>query len=159
MRRLVTLLLIPMFMLGHALSHSHAGTGVDSPRDHAVRPHLHLSSSDHAHEHGHDHHDDAEHAHSHHVQHETSAEDGSLATSEDAVISGVQDHDSDAIYFANSPATPGRSVCDVQNITAQDYLIGEEFIADLNASHPPLRHPPQRYTTLPIFLLTASLRL
>jgi hypothetical protein len=53
MRPLACLLLISSLLAqGAALPHSHAGTGMDEPVGHDLRPHFHLSGGPHAH---HDH--------------------------------------------------------------------------------------------------------
>ncbi len=63
MRCAISLILIPMCLFGQGLPHSHGGSDISEPADHAVRPHVHLYASrpHHDHENGveHDHH----HAH------------------------------------------------------------------------------------------------
>jgi hypothetical protein len=146
MNRVLSLLLIPLFVLGQCLPHSHAGSGVAEPDDHALRPHLHL--------HGHAH--DGVHAHDDHHQH--ASEDDSA--SQDALLSPAAEHDSDAVYLAASS----------HSLTRASGTIGLEFhSADWVAFSDPLpvnlrpgwrtSDPPDRYRTLPIYLLTASLRL
>ncbi|MEZ6076116.1 MAG: hypothetical protein R3C56_10735 [Pirellulaceae bacterium] len=97
MKRVLSLLLIALLMLGHLLPHSHVGTGADQPGDPAARPHIHLASHDSHHGHSHDHAqatDDHDHGDS--IRHGTDTASNTLG------ISSLSDHDSDAIYFASS---------------------------------------------------------
>ena len=60
MNRIVSFLLIPFFLLGQYLPHSHAWNGVAEAKEHASRPHVHLHGHSHAHDHcDHDHDSDA----------------------------------------------------------------------------------------------------
>jgi len=142
MNGLLSLLLIPFFVLGQALPHSHAGTGVAESSGHALRPHLHL----HSHEHSHgDHH---EHA------------DESDATSPSDLLSPAAEHDSDAVYLAASgqllTRVSGSFGIDVH--TTDWVAVSLPIVVDTR-SRMRTSDPPDRYATLPIFLLTASLRL
>ena len=136
MNRLLSILLIPLFVLGHALPHSHAASGVAEPDGHALRPHVHL--------HG--------HVHAHDGEGESTSPNDSL--------SPAAEHDSDAVYLVASG----------QSLTRNSGAIGIEVqLADWVAFSVPLTvdvrprwrcsDPPGRYGTLPIYLLTASLRL
>lgn len=144
MNRLLSLLLIPFFVLGQCVPHSHAGSGVAEPDGHALRPHVHL--------HGHVH--DDVHAHEH------ADEDEDESTSPSDSLSPAAEHDSDAIYLVASG----------QSLTRTSGAIGiEVHSADWVAFSVPITvdvrprwrasDPPDRYATLPIYLLTASLRL
>lgn len=142
MNRLLSLLLIPFFVLGQALPHSHAGTGVAESSDHALRPHVHLHGHEHAHD---DHHDHA---------------DSDESPSRIDLLLPADDHDSDAVYLAAS----AQSLTRVSGSLAVDV-----HLADWAAIPMPITvdtrsryrtsDPPDRYATLPIYLLTASLRL
>lgn len=142
MGRLLSLLLIPFFVLGQCVPHSHAGSGLAEPDGHAIRPHVHLHGHDHGHDHAHEHADEGE---------STSANDS---------LSPAAEHDSDAVYLDVSG----------QSLTRTSVAIGiEVHSADWVAFSVPLTFdvrsrrrtgdPPDRYRTLPIYLLTASLRL
>ncbi|GAA4463630.1 hypothetical protein [Novipirellula rosea] len=149
MIRFVSLLLIPFFVLGQALPHSHAGTGVAEPEGHAVRPHLHLHSHDH-------HHDGESHDHDHADRH---AGEDDLAADAEGILP-ASDHDSDALYLTASGQSLTRH--------SQSFEI-DVYAANLDASTLPVvvdtrcRYhasvPPDPLATLPIYLLTASLRL
>ncbi len=148
MNRIVSLLLIPFFVLGQALPHSHAGSGITEPDGHAERPHVHVSKHDHDHGNG-----NGAHSHSEHQSEEGNAIDSDVVTS-------ANEHDSDAVYLIASSdlmTLPTHS-------TAVDGLVANWQVAaiPLAAKSECQFHsgaPPNRYATLPIFLLTASLRL
>ena len=101
MRRFISLLLIPMFVLGQVLPHSHAGSDIVAPDEHADRPHIHLSVHHHHHgehaEHGHHGTDDHEH-------------DGDHGTPQDSST----EHDSDAIYLIDCDLAGSRSADSVE---------------------------------------------
>ena len=151
MPRIVPLLLIPMLVLGQALPHSHAGTDVVEPNGHSLRPHIHLSS-----DHHHDHDDDD---HEHHHAGDQSESEHSQPTAI-ATLSVPIDHDSDAFYVADADWTAGRSVgtTQVDSATAVWTSLAPSVNRD---SRPGCRcdDPADRYAGLPIYLLTASLRL
>ncbi|EMI17602.1 putative secreted protein [Rhodopirellula maiorica SM1] len=146
MIRFVSLLLIPFFVLGQALPHSHAGTGVAEPEGHSLRPHVHLHSHDH-------HHGDETHHHDHHA-----AEDD-LATDAQGLLP-APDHDSDAFYLAASGQSLTRHTqsieVDVHVADWDAFLL--PFAVDTRC-HYRISVPPDPHATLPIYLLTASLRL
>jgi hypothetical protein len=146
MRTLLSLLLIPFFVLGQVLPHSHAGTGVNEPDDHAVRPHVHLSIG-----HSHHHHDGSDHHH---------ADVVSEALVAVACLSPRVDHNSDAIYLVPSTSTVGRvstalSIC-VASFPAINDCWGYQPVVALTRR---FGVAYQRYDGLPIYLLVASLRL
>ena len=153
MNRLVSLLLIPLLMLGHLLPHSHVGTGTDQPDDHAARPHIHLAS----HDSGTDSHQHAEVSEDH--EHAETIHEKSDAVGRSHGISGQNDHYDDAIYLANSPSTIGRSVGSKQIDLPVAFVIGDQCLAQSQTHLPQRVVPPQRRSSLPIYLLTASLRL
>lgn len=146
MNRFLSLLLIPFFVLGQCLPHSHASSGVAEPDGHALRPHVHL--------HGHVH--DDVHARDDHHEH---ADEGESTSPNDSLAPAAE-HDSDAVYLVASG----------QSLTRTSGAIGiEVHSADWVAFSVPITvdvrsrwrtsDPPDRYRTLPIYLLTASLRL
>ena len=162
MNRFVSLLLIPIFMLGHVLPHSHAGTSVVEPNGHSLRPHIHLSSDHHHDDHHHDDHDDDDHDDDDHEHHHAGDQsDGEHSeTAATATLSVPTDHDSDAVYFSDSDWTASRTVATtlVDSATVAWTSLAPSFDCD---SRPGCRcgDPPDRYAGLPIYLLTASLRL
>jgi hypothetical protein len=148
MARLVSLLLVPFFVLGQALPHSHAGTGMFEPDGHSIRAHIHVAGGHH-----HDH-DGDEH---HHV--DQSDATGSR-TARSTAFSAATDHDSDAFYLAETNWTASRTVATPQIDSA--VLVWTSFVPSVErAAHEGSRfgNPPDRYAGLPIYLLTASLRL
>jgi len=150
MNRFLSLLLIPFFVLGQALPHSHAGGGVDEPDGHAVRPHVHLSA---LHSHG-DHHHDGDHHH-HDVNDDDQGDDFGNGLS-----SLPGDHDSDAIYLGKSTSTVSRS----STIAKLNLSYDRPIITGL-ADRQETRASPcelasqDRSVGLPIYLLVRSLRL
>lgn len=148
MNRLVSLLLIPFFVLGQTLPHSHAGSRIVEPDGHAERPHVHFSTHDHNHSH-------ARGAHSHSDR----PSDGDTDVDGDG-LSSADGHDSDAVYLNVSPH--------LMTLTAQA-TASQGQVANWQVAVIPLAaksecrfrsgDPPDRYAVLPIFLLTASLRL
>ncbi|MEO8269183.1 MAG: hypothetical protein ABI557_05655 [Aureliella sp.] len=151
MNRFVSLLLIPFFVLGQALPHSHAGTSVEQTNDHASRPHVHLSS-----DHSHDlHHAETSHHHNGEVDYFDSA--NAAGTS---VSSPPFSHDADAIYLAASTSLASRVVA-----TQKIYWASDEVIVDCLfklAAVPKAGGrvaPPERCASVPIYLLVSSLRI
>ncbi|TWU22393.1 hypothetical protein Pla52o_34490 [Novipirellula galeiformis] len=149
MIRFVSLLLIPFFVLGQALPHSHAGTSVAEPDGHALRPHLHLHSHDH-------HHGDETHHHDHADRH---AGEEDLAADAQG-ISPAPDHDSDALYLAASEQSLTRHsqsiTIEVQAADWDVFIVPYEV--DTRCRYR-TSDPPDPMAALPIYLLTASLRL
>lgn len=142
MYRLVSLLLIPFFVLGQSLPHSHAGTGVSGPSDHALRPHVHV--------HGHDDDHDNQHRHADEVE----------TTSQNCQSLSTADHDSDAVYFAASSQSVTRSAGALPvDVFMTTWIVGFVPLPVDTRSRYRTEDPPDRHTTLAIYLLTASLRL
>ena len=151
MRSLISLLLIPLFVLGQPLPHSHAWTGVEQPSDHAARPHVHLPG-------GHSHHPNQVEASHHH--------DGKADHSDsvDKVRTGFSCppicHDTNAIYLAAATGSASRVV-----VTEQVDLACAEVIVDClfeRAVQPKPGGwiaPPERFADVPIYLRVASLRI
>ena len=160
MNRLVSLLLIPFFVLGQAMPHTHAGTGVTEPNGHDLRPHVHLNGYTHGHHHPHG------HAHSHDDDHNHAAPREQASTGERAgPISRLipsTDHDSDTIYFAASGDCLTRVLASLSGeVDAADSVVMALLwpIAVEARLRACTCGPPDRYATLPIYLLTASFRL
>ncbi len=158
MDRVLTLLLIPILMLAHVLPHSHVGIATDQPDDHAARPHIHLAS--------HDHH----HGHSHEEAQVSDDDDHGdfirLSTDAEHRVPGfyrfyrLDDHDSDAIYLAGSTPTYGRpSGMDSPDGGVVPAVSEPGLIADFPTTRLVSAIPFRRSSSLPIYLLTASLRL
>ncbi|WP_145271610.1 hypothetical protein [Planctomycetes bacterium SV_7m_r] len=159
MNRLVTLMMVPFFVLGQALPHSHAGTGVVVPDGHLARAHFHLFG-DHHHDHNHGHHHDHDgDKHQHHKSVEQAdATDANPATS--ATISLPTDHDSDAIYLIDADGSANRIATAPQgDSTATGWTTFPLSNGrDRHVAHR-LGHPPDLGTGRPVYLLIASLRL
>ena len=153
MNRIVSLLLIPMFMLGHVLSHSHAGSGVVEPGGHMARAHVHISGG---HQHEHDGHSHDGYDHQHHDAGNPADEDRS-ETARIATLSVPVEHDSDAVYLIETEWTVGRTVA-VQQVDSVAFAFAPPTTCHARLGSR-LVEPPDRYTGLPIYLLTASLRL
>jgi len=151
MNRFVSLLLIPMFMLGHALPHSHAGTGVVEPDGHSLRSHIHVSGGHH-----HDHDDDG---HDHHHAGDPSQPERSEDAGANTLLVPI-DHDSDAVYLVDSDWTLSRTVAaprvDLVTVAWSSPAPSINRVGRLVCR---FGDPPDRYAGLPIYLLTASLRL
>jgi hypothetical protein len=152
MNRFVSLLLIPIFMLGQGLPHSHAGTGVLEPDDHASRPHVHLSVG-HSHHHGDDH-DHADHEHNDDTVTSEANSHGNTS------YSLPREHDDDAIYVGQNIASVARSTAPF-SVDFGDFGYADEYQREQLAFSPKILRlsSPDRYAGLPIYLLVASLRL
>lgn len=90
MRRLISLLLIPLVVVSQSVSmlaHDHAGQGASTPSEPASRPHFHTHAGN-----GHHHH--------HHV-HRLDVAHGHRDTTR-FLISAADPHESDAIYVSTS---------------------------------------------------------
>jgi len=149
MYRVVSLLLIPMFMLGHVLPHSHAGTGVVEPGEHSIRGHIHLVG-------GHHHDQDGEN-HEHHHGDQSDATGSKAATS--ATFSATTDHDSDAVYLAENHWTSSRTTVPQVDSAVLVWTSFSPSVERDSRMGCRFGDPPDRYAGLPIYLLTASLRL
>ena len=155
MRLLVSLLLIPVFVLGQMLPHSHAGSGVAEPDGHSIRPHIHLRGHHHdAEVQG----DDEHHGHRHdggeHCESEHASENSPIGLSEPT------EHDSDAVYLPESDWSASRSLANDVELPSVPQARGGG--ANFFATRPIIRvaaHPPDRDSKLPVYLFTASLRL
>ncbi len=150
MNRLVAILLIPFFVLGNSLAHSHGTAAHQSPSE--GRAHFHFVS---AHQQAHDHnsHGHSHQSHSHEQAHESD-------DSQPAPIEQPIDHDSDAIYIAIPDfmvTTCDRTLIETGSFGFVETV--EDYFAGIRPS--PRRDFPQLATTteLPLYLLHAALRL
>ena len=173
MRSLVSLLLIPLAVLGQCLPHSHMGIGAHSLADDSSRPHIHLSGG-HLHESLDDDHHDADHHHDGLVDEEQGdhhinigddnfelpqlGQSGVVPCSNFAVPT---DHDSDAIYFADpscavklADSVPHEDLTDIGWSLSSPSILGKAA-----GLHNRISHPPDRFASLPIFLTVNSLLL
>ncbi len=168
MHRLLTLLLLPFFVVGNSFAHTHECSA--HSRDHDRRAHIHVGGNSH-HDHGHHDHEHATHAHSaaseHHSSrssrdrqphfHETFQDSGK---SEREAIRLSCDHDSDAIYLIAiefAVTNPERAAAEgspqVALETRQHAFVN--FRAKAAIYQPfQARHPAR-----PLYLLHAALRL
>ena len=151
MNRFLSVLLIPLFVLGQALPHSHAGSGMVEPVDHAARPHLHLFLG---HSPDHTHHDDGDHDRDHGEQVD------SVDSTSVHFLSTHDDHDSDAVYLVKSDTSLSRSL----SVERAGCPIAFDFV-ELCFDWPKglafgfANLLPDRPAGLPIYLLVGSLRL
>lgn len=142
MNRFLSLLLIPFFVLGQCLPHSHAGSGVAEPDGHALRSHVHLHVHDHAHDSDHEHLDETE------------------STSPSDSLSPAAEHDSDAVYLVSSGQSLARTSGSIGiEVDSTDWVAFSVPLTVDVETRWRTSDPPDRYRTLPIYLLTASLRL
>ena len=163
-RQLIVLLLVPFFVLGNSIAHSHSGAAHSSPA--GGRAHIHLGGTEQGNHHHGDHGNDS-HEHSHHGQHDQHDQHGQhdqhdQHDGQHAPTSPIipADHDSDAIYLIASDylsiATQGSSVESSLNaiVMAVDF--------ELDKSRAPKGFEAPRTPVLfgpPLYLLHAALRL
>ncbi len=158
MHRLIAILLIPFFLVGNSLAHSHGSAAHQFPS--SGRAHIHVgSATQHGHSlecHEHSHHGhDRGHSHGHAANQNHKSD-----SSKRAPVESTADHESDAIYIAASVfvgTSSARASIEVDSCdfvdTIEGYLPGNRL---------PARHdrPPLATTTeLPLYLLHAALRL
>lgn len=120
LRRIIVLLLIPLLVTSPELcfAHSHRGTGMTEPVDHAARPHVH------SHKHHHHHGDRTHH------RHDQKGSDPSGTR----FSAPAGDHDDDATY-APGPLDRGISRSPSQRVIDQQLVTGfldEVFPAQAN---------------------------
>ncbi|WP_068138662.1 hypothetical protein [Roseimaritima ulvae] len=159
MNRVVSLLLIPMFLLGQCSAHAHGGSGVSGSETHGQRPHLHVGAisgqSQEPHPRGHQnaHGDEPSHDHGH-------PHAGVEFNTANSLLSNHRDHDADAIYFAGGVTVSGRidKVNDPCPVVLASMWCCDE-LKPSTAVDSASCNPPDRYGNLPIYLQTASLRL
>ena len=158
MRRFVSLLLIPLCLFGAPMPHSHHGTSVAEPNNHAMQPHLHLAGG---HNHGHPHSASHGHRHSAALDHHHDHEEDSGATGSDPGVAPLTDHDADALYLTEQTSDGRRHVVEpptgayaMQAIVVDDDRLGRQE-AHLKWAWP----PPDADGGLPIYLRISSLRI
>jgi len=95
-RRIVTLLLLPGFLLTQwaSLGHFHGG---DQPVGHDLAPHFHVNAARHDHHHGGHHHHGHGHKHHHHHDEDDRPDIKGPQSPEPKPLS---DHDADAVYVS-----------------------------------------------------------
>ena len=152
MHRLLAILLMPFFVLGNSLAHSHGSLAHQSPSQ--GRAHFHVGSTP---QHGHEHHSHGHshdgHSHGHDQEHES---DDSLP----APVKTPDDHDSDAVYVVAADFVV--TISDRSSIEVGQYAAPEVVEDFLAAIRPPAGCELRiRSTTpeLPLYLLHAALRL
>jgi len=151
MRTFISLLLVPFFLLGQGLPHSHAGTGVEQPSDHSQRLHVHVPGG-----HSHDHH----YAGEEHHQDYDAGRCGSKNVNEGGFDGLPIDHDADAIYLAALTSLVGRVVAGDQIDVSRYAVVIDCWLESEIQPKPAGRiEPPERYAGVPIYLLVASLRI
>lgn len=151
MNRLIAILLMPLFVVGNSLAHSHSTAGHQSPG--GGRAHFHVGSAPH---HGHHHHDSHEHAnHDHdHADHDHERDE-----SKSAPLAPVK-HDSDAVYVVAAAFI--YNACDRISTEIDAYsFVGTEACSLTDFRPSVLRDRSLLGTTtqLPLYLLHAALRL
>ena len=156
-RVLSTVLIFPL--LGSqlpAMPHSHAGTGISEPNDHAARPHVHL------HGHGHHHHGDG-HSHHHHAP-VANSKPVKVKRTPITAVNAVGEHGDDAVYLPEgstySPTSKSLSWKPVSQITATLDLhiaVTESTTSQSEAMFS--RPPPGSTWSTPLYLRTLSLRI
>lgn len=158
-RVLITILIFPL--LGSqvpAMPHSHAGTAMAEPEDHAARPHVHL------HLHGHNHHHSGGQGHQHHAPHVQPKMVKSSSNVATVAIGLAGDHDDDAVYLPeDSTYSPtGKSVSwqsfsQITGMLNLDISVSESTTAQSEGMFS--RPPPGSTWSSPLYLRTLSLRI
>ena len=163
MRPLISLLLIPFFVLGQSLPHSHAGTGASHSGDHGARPHVHFLGG-----HSHDNrHVEASHHHDRQADHHRKGgHDREEDHSELVGVAGIGvycpavDHDANAIYLPTSTSFASRVVVsDHIDWVSDDSQIYCWLELEVQPKPGGRIAPPRRNAGIPIYLLVASLRI
>lgn len=162
-RRVLSLLLIPLVLANQGLifAHTHLGTSVAEPPGHTARPHVHLRGRNHHHGHGHKHsHGNGAGRHIHHRggQHQTKR----------AIAVGLIpscSHDDDALYVSETVIDRvGRlTASDAKSMQEQchssEWKLTTPEMLRLMAACEYCRPPPLSFIAEPLFLRTLSLRL
>jgi hypothetical protein len=158
MNRLITILLIPVFVVGNVLAHF--PSSVAHPSHGQIRAHFHISGGSH-HDHDghdangnsrhHDHHSDHEHEH-HEREHHEHCNQGSTPPASPA------EHDSDAVYLIAADSlftSPQRCTLDIDfPLSYTDSLCIRTFA---NRYAFPVARLFFRTSGLPLYLLHAAL--
>ncbi len=164
--RLLVLLLMPLFVVGNSLAHSHSTATHQSPTEGRVHFHVgsapelvhhHRDPHDHANHdhHGHDHHGHDHHGHDHHG-HDHEGDDHESDEPESAPV----EHDSDAVYVVAADFV--FTAFDRISIEIDSHTFVATVICLLTDFRPSLlrdRPPLATTTPLPLYLLYAALRL
>lgn len=162
MRRILSLLLIPLLLVSQSVcfGHSHRGSDVTEPAGHAARPHFHVHGKHpHSHEKHHHHSHDGQ-RHTHHTHRH--ADDAREA----AVLPGIQpndDHDEDAVYVSTSEMLgAGRSLSKQLSLkkwfNAPQAWFETRAGGALNSPSVLWSQPPPIDPACPLYLRTLSLR-
>jgi hypothetical protein len=159
MNRLIAILLMPLFVVGNSLAHSHSTAVHQSPGE--GRAHFHVGSAP---QHGHHNHDSHEHAnHDHHGpdhdgdDHESDDHESDEPESEP--VAPVE-HDSDAVYVFAADFV--FTACDRVYVEIDAHAFVGTVVCLLTDFRPSVlldRPPLATITQLPIYLLHAALRL
>lgn len=157
MHRLVAILLIPIFVVGNSLAHSH-GQPAHSSQEHG-RAHFHVGNTSH-HDASHESHDHS-HGHSHHGHHQHSHDkDPDCGDSNSVPVEAPVDHDSDAIYLIPAELALNPSDRASLQLDAEPLILTTDwsFVDMQEKIQPPQldQSPPSK---LPIYLLNAALRI
>ena len=154
MRRVLSLLLIPLLLASQGLCfvHTHQGTHTGEPDGHSSRPHFHVHGvAEHHHHH-------ADHSHRH---------DAGDDHEEPAVpaIEPVADHDADAVYCSETvvigTGRQSRSELTLKQLIAASFWQSPATldIDPLNRGNLSVHPPPLCATRCPIYLRTLSIRI
>lgn len=162
MIRLISLLLIPMVMLGPMLPHSRAGTGGTEsdcrslrPHVHMGRPHVHVGGGHHHHSHAGRHRHTADHS-----AHRLSDQRSEDTTSASLVGNSTTDeHESDAVYLGGLVFIVQTAAPAGVSVAAPTWASNFTIPGGRSGNGSRIAAPTQRSVTLPIYLLTSSLRL
>lgn len=164
MCQLVSLVLIPLLLVGQSvgLAHTHHGTGIAETEDHAVRPHFHTHGA-------------KGHRHTHH-RHGSTAASGvdwlkhhrhgkSHGTPQAPDWHSIDDHDDDAVYVLMAVTWGvGRRLaaddCVVRSVIAHDAKTTEKaWVSATNDGLVLGLPPPVLLSRIPLYLRNLSLRI
>lgn len=154
MNRLIAILLMPLFVVGNSLAHSHSTAAHPSPGE--GRAHFHVGSAP---QQGHHNHDSHEHANHDHHGHDHNGDDHESDEPESAPVAPVE-HDSDAVYVAAADLV--FTACDRIFIEIDAHSFVGTVVCLLTDFRPSVlrdRPPLATTTQLPLYLLHAALRL
>jgi hypothetical protein len=154
MHQLLAILLMPVFVVGNSLAHSHSTATHRSASE--SRTHFHVGS---AQEHGHHHHGSHQHVKHDHHGHDHHGHDHATDSPETTPVAPVE-HDSDAVYIDVSDFV--YTAFDRHPIEIEACPFFKTRSCLLTVFRPSmLRDRPPLATTsqLPIYLLHAALRL
>ena len=154
MRRVLSLMLIPLVLAGQGLcfAHTHQGTHTGEPDGHSTRPHFHIHGVAEHHRHQAD--------HSHHHDAGDDQEESAVSA-----IEPIADHDADAVYCTETVAI-GANRQSKSELTVKQ-LISVLFwqspaiveISTVNRGNSSGRPPPLCAARCPIYLRTLSIRI